>query len=134
MMKNGDEKKHIRTFGFGLTGLLSAIACLQLYKGHYGNVKYYFIASFVVLCVSFAAPIGLKPVYIPMMFAARVLGWFNTRVLLGIIFFLVFSPIGLFLRLIRKDLLERKIGKSCESYWCKRDNSAVEFDRYKQQF
>lgn len=47
------------------------------------------------------------PYILWMMFAA-VLGWVNTRVILGIIFFGMFTPVALFFRMIGKDPLARK--------------------------
>ena len=40
---------------------------------------------------------------------------------MGIIFFIVITPIGLIMRLIGKDLLNKKIDKSLTSYWNKRE-------------
>lgn len=134
MSKKDNEKKHIRKFGFGLTVFLSLTAGLQIYKGNSGVVPYFFIGSFVALCVSFAVPIALKPIYIPMMYIAHAIGWFNTRVLLGLIFFLIFSPIGIFLRIIRKDLLNRKFDNTCKSYWTKIDKQVVDRAQYERQF
>ena len=42
-------------------------------------------------------------------------------VLMGIVFFIVITPIGLIMRLIGKDLLNKKIDKSLTSYWNKRE-------------
>ena len=59
----------------------------------------------------------LKYVYILWMRLAYILSWINTRILLVIIFYLVFSPIGLFMRLFRIDHLERNFGRLKDSYW-----------------
>ncbi|MGR3319932.1 MAG: SxtJ family membrane protein [Candidatus Anammoxibacter sp.] len=134
MKKEFNEKKHIRTFGFGLTVFLALIGGLQIYKGHSSVAVYPFSASLVALCVSLAFPIALKPIYKVMMFAAQAIGWVNTRLLLGIIFYTIFAPIGLFLRLIRKDLLDRKFDKNCDSYWVKRDKQVMDMSRYEKQF
>ena len=48
-----------------------------------------------------------------------------------IIFFLIVTPIGLFMRLIGKDLLKKQYDKKKKSYWIKRDNP---IDTMKQQF
>ncbi len=39
---------------------------------------------------------------------AEVLGWINTRVLLGVVFFIVLFPISILYRLTSKDLLRLK--------------------------
>lgn len=53
---------------------------------------------------------------------AYLLGWINSRILLIIIFYLVFAPTGLVMRLLRVDLLDRKIEKDKPSYWKTKDD------------
>ncbi len=48
-----------------------------------------------------------------------VLSKIISPIVMGIIFFLVVTPIGLFMRLLRKDLLNLKFNKS-ETYWTKK--------------
>jgi hypothetical protein len=47
---------------------------------------------------------------------AVVLGFFVSRFLLAVIFYLVVTPIGLIMRLSGKDLLDMKL-KDRDSYW-----------------
>lgn len=61
-------------------------------------------------------PAGLRAVYKPWMGLALVLGWFVSRILLSILYFLVLTPTGLVLRLLGKDLLDMKMGDR-QSYW-----------------
>jgi len=60
----------------------------------------------------------LKPVYAAWMSFASVLGWINTRIILAILFYLVLTPMGLAMRLLGVDLLERKEKK--ETCWKKK--------------
>lgn len=64
----------------------------------------------------FVWPAGLKPIYRVWMTLALVLGWFVSRLLLSILYFLVLTPTGLMLKLFGKDLLDRKMGDR-DSYW-----------------
>ena len=41
---------------------------------------------------------------------------------MGVIYFIIITPIGLFLRLIGKDLLQTKFSKN-NSYWIKREKN-----------
>ena len=50
-----------------------------------------------------------------------MLGWINTRLILFIIFYLVFTPIGLVMRLFGVDLLDKKIDKNKNSYWRRKE-------------
>jgi len=49
-----------------------------------------------------------------------LLGKFMAPLIMGIIFFIVVTPIGLIMRLFNKDLLKLKFN-SDKSYWLKRD-------------
>ena len=52
-----------------------------------------------------------------------ILGAIVAPVVMGIVFFLVVTPIGLTLRIMGKDLLNKKYDKKKETYWIKRDTS-----------
>ena len=80
------------------------------------------VNSMVVSCVFFIAglvfPVVLKPAYIVWMRFAFILGWINTRVILVILFYLIFTPIGWVMKLLRIDLLERKNKEGTERISC----------------
>ena len=60
-----------------------------------------------------------------------ILGAIIAPIIMGVVFFLVVTPIGFFMRLTGKDLLNRKYDKKNETYWIKRDKS---INTMKQQF
>jgi hypothetical protein len=45
-----------------------------------------------------------------------VMGWINTRIILGLIFYLVFFPVGLIMRLLGNDPMTQKLEASIHSY------------------
>ena len=49
------------------------------------------------------------------------LGSIVSPIIMGIVYFLVVTPIGLFMRLLGKDLLKTNKVKSTSTYWIKRD-------------
>jgi len=50
------------------------------------------------------------------------LGKFISPIVMGIIFFLVVTPIGLFSRVLGKDFLKLKKNNAKKTYWIKKDN------------
>ena len=50
-----------------------------------------------------------------------ILGTVVSRVVMGVIFFLVVTPIGLLMQIMGKDLLNKKHDKRKKTYWKKRD-------------
>jgi hypothetical protein len=65
---------------------------------------------------------------------AFVLGWINTRILLGIFFYLILTPIGLIMRISGKDLIDQKIDKGAKSYWKKRERVPFDPAQYERLF
>ena len=65
-------------------------------------------AAFVVPAL--VRPMALAPVYRLWMRAAGVIGTFNNRILLGVVFFLVVTPIGLLRRALGMDSMNRRLG------------------------
>ena len=49
------------------------------------------------------------------------LGTIISPIIMGIVYFLVVTPIGVFMRLLGKDLLRINKGKIVSTYWIKRD-------------
>ena len=50
-----------------------------------------------------------------------ILGAIVAPVIMSIIFFLVITPIGLIMKIIGKDLLNKKYDRIKNTYWIKRD-------------
>jgi hypothetical protein len=61
------------------------------------------------------------------------MGWTVSRVVLGAIYFLVLTPIGLLMRLLRRDPLELKRRPEVTSFW-RPYRPATELKRYFRQF
>lgn len=49
----------------------------------------------------------LQPVYSLWMKIGHVLGWINTRIILGLLFFLLFVPLGLLMRVLRQGHIQQ---------------------------
>lgn len=61
-------------------------------------------------------PATLNPVYRGWMAIGHVLGWINTRIILAIMFYIIFLPVGLLLKILGKDPMARKLIKSQGTY------------------
>ncbi len=114
-----DSPKKVRSFGL-LFGLLGIVVTVFLFYHH----RLYwpwplFGAIFFLICAFWGYPV-LRPVYIGWMSLAYLIAWMNTRVLLGLFFYLVITPIGLAIKITGKDLLDQKSHRSTPSYWIKR--------------
>ena len=61
----------------------------------------------------------------------KLLGFIIAPIVMGIVFFIVITPIGLFMKIIGKDLLNDKYNNKNKSYWINREKSK---GTMKQQF
>src|SRR3989344_5575050 len=76
-------------------------------------------ASMAFLVLSFFFPMILRQPYRLWMLLAFFLGWLMTRVILSLAFFVIMTPIGIFLKFLRKDILNKEFQKDAETYWNK---------------
>jgi len=72
--------------------------------------------SGVLVLPAVVYPRCLTPIYRGWMYVGAALGWFNTRVILAIGYFLVFTPIGWVMALMGKDPLRRKYDPTETTY------------------
>ncbi len=71
-------------------------------------------------------PASLRPVYKAWMGFGHALGWVNSRVILGLMFYLVIAPMGLVMRLIlRKDPMKRHYESAADTYRVASENTEI---------
>jgi hypothetical protein len=127
------EKKDLRSFGITIGIVLGFLSGLLWWKG---KETYTVFVTLSVLFIFFGLflPALLKPLQKAWMTFAVILGWIMTRVILGILFYLVFSTIGLGGRLLGKKFLDLKMDNSKKSYWIYRKSTLFDKERYEKQF
>jgi hypothetical protein len=95
-----------------------------------------------LVLVSLALAVGLvglilpgcmRFIYVGWMVLAFPIGWTVSQIVLAVVFFGLFTPIGLIFRLLGRDLLHRKPYPELESYWVAKPAPAGP-RRYFQQF
>ena len=79
------------------------------------------IISSVFLILGLMKSKLLTPLNILWFKFGMILGAIIAPIVMGVVFFLVITPIGLTMRIMGKDLLRKKYDKKKETYWIKRD-------------
>ncbi|VAX18789.1 hypothetical protein MNBD_NITROSPINAE04-2486 [hydrothermal vent metagenome] len=118
-MAIGESKREVRTTWIGFTIIFLIIGSLLLYKDR-GTYLYFYSASAFFALFAAVAPMALLPLYRLWVKFAMALAWFNTRLLLAMVFYLVITPIGVAMRLFGKDVLDAKIDREAPTHWKKR--------------
>ena len=109
------EKSDLRKFGITIGVILLIIAGFLFWKEKESfQILLIFAIFFCILGI--VIPFILKPIYWVWMIFATILGWIMTRVILSLLFFLIFTSIGLTSRLFGKQFLELSLDKSKEFY------------------
>jgi hypothetical protein len=133
MEKLNLDKNNLRKFGIIMAAAFLLITIFILVR-HKHSILPTVIISLAFLVLANIAPILLKPIYIFWMRLAFILSWINTHIVLLIIFYLIFTPIGLGMKLFGIDSLDRKIEKDKKSYWKKKISNKFNPTDYERQF
>ena len=80
------------------------------------------IVSIILLILGLINSRLLTPLKLVWIKFGELLGRIISPIVMGVIYFIIMTPIGLFMRLIGKDLLKIKPSKN-NSYWIKRDKN-----------
>lgn len=109
-------KKTLRSFGI-TCGTVFAVIALWPALVRNGNPHIWAAtASLLLILPALIYPTGLLKVYKGWMAVGSVLSWINTRIILGAVFYLVVTPIGVMRRLYGKDPMGKKLTADVESY------------------
>jgi hypothetical protein len=127
------SKKDLRKFGLTI-GIAFVLLALLLFITKKSSFPYFGSLGLLLILIGLAAPVILKPLNKIWMSLAIVLGWIMTRVILIILFYLAVTPIGLLVKLFRKDFLDMKIDKNKDSYWQKRERKKFDPLDFERQF
>ncbi len=65
---------------------------------------------------------------------AVILGWFMTRLILGLLFYIVFTVIGALGKLFGEKFLDTNMKTSKDSYWRKRESKPFNRNDYEKQY
>ena len=113
------DKNHYRKFGLTM-GIVIALLFGLLFPVLFNKLFYFWpwIVASVFVVLALVLPNSLVIVYRPWMLFSEVLGFINSRIILGLVFFTMITPISLVLSLLRKDPMKRKAGDDKQgSYW-----------------
>ncbi len=108
--------KQLRSFGL-LVGAIFAVISLWPLIWHGEALRLWAIIAAGVLAVpAVVMPKSLKLIYRGWMAIGDVLGWINTRIILGIVFYGVVTPMGAIMRLRGHDPMQRRWEPEADTY------------------
>lgn len=111
------DQKGLREFGL-ISGTIVAVIfgfILPVFRHHSLPVLPWIIGVFFWLW-AIVAPATLNFVYKIWMRIGLVLGWIQTRLILGIVFYVIICPMALIKRLLNRDSMRRSFEPNLSSY------------------
>ena len=135
-MKSNPNSMHLptdRKFGFFFTLVFSAFAIFfYTKKFHYAFLILGLVAIIFLITTIFKAKL-LRPLNKLWMRFGILLGKIISPIILAILFFVMFAPIALGMRLFQRDELQLK-SLDFESFWKPRDKDMFHKSSFTQQF
>jgi hypothetical protein len=115
-MERPADKKDLRSFGFLVGGVFSIIGLWPLLlRGEPLRLWAVGLGGLLIV-MGGVLPGVLDPIHKAWMWVGHVLGWINTRIILGIVFYGLVTPTGLVFRLMGKDMMRRTFAKDSPTY------------------
>jgi hypothetical protein len=121
-LNKNPSPEEVRRFAFVWMFVAAAMASLLFWRHHTVGAKILWAASGVVGISGMAIPSIAKTFYRIWMSLAFAINWIITHLLLGLIFWLVLTPIALLFKVTGRDALRlKKLPSGQESYWLDHD-------------
>jgi saxitoxin biosynthesis operon SxtJ-like protein len=127
-------RRELRQFGLVMAAAAAIVAALLWYRGATDGAQAAAVIATLFLVLGLAAPSALTPFRWVWMRLACALGWVNTHLLLGLIFYALFTPIGCVMRWAGRAPLCRDLDPARSSYWQSRKQSQTPREQFERQF
>ena len=130
-----DERKQMKTFGAGLLVIGAVAASLAWFWRENANAAVILISVFWSIgLLHLLLPKVARPIFAVWMRFAGAMAWFNTRLLLILFFHLIVWPVGLIMKIIRRDALDRRMDPGATTYWVEKDEHPNGRSHYEHQY
>lgn len=120
-------------FGFFFSVIFLSIAGYLSYYQLFVPAFFLLFLSLLFFVISVFRPEYLGPLNHIWFKIGMILNMIVSPVVLGVIFFLLITPIGFLGKLFGRDAL-RKNKSNSETFWLEREDKIIEPDSFKQQF
>jgi hypothetical protein len=118
MNLNSTSPKDLRNFGLIVGFIIGPI--IGIGYPYFKHNEIYPIPTGIgagLILLGILYPKSLTYLYLGWMKIGAVLGFINTRIILGTIFMLFFVPVGLIRKLLQKDSLSQSWTQNANTYW-----------------
>jgi multisubunit Na+/H+ antiporter MnhG subunit len=115
-MEHAATRKELRQFGLLVGAVFTVIGLWPLvFRGEPLRLWAIGLGGLLIACGGML-PHVLRPIHTGWMWVGHIMGWINTRILLGIVFYVLVTPMGLVFRLMGKDTMRQGFAESSTTY------------------
>ena len=122
-----------RSFGLVFTAVFTIVGLFPLLGD--GQVRIWARAGAgLFLIIAFVRPSLLAPLNLVWFRFGMLLGTIMTPIVMGLLYFVTLTPIGLIMRATGKDPLRTRLEPEAETYWQKRDAESQPLNSMRDQY
>ena len=125
--------KDLRQFGWVFGGALAVISGLAWYKDSPAFL-YLLGGGALIALTGTILPRALRYLYFVWMTIGLILGTIMTALILTIVFVVAIIPIGLVMKLIGRDPMNRKLDREAPTYWIPKEPHGPDKSHYLKYF
>ena len=131
-----NSRKELRKFGLVVGGVFAALALYFLLRYGWTHTagRILGVVGATLLLLAVVAPRALASFRRVWMALAHVLGWINTRIILGVVYYVAFTLVRCGMVLLRKDPLRRRPDASLATYWVDVPQAPFERESLEHQY
>ena len=128
------SRRTLRQFAGLWIVFFGALACWQGFgRGRVGVAVALALLAVAVGALGLARPRLIRPIFVGWMVAAYPIGWVISRLLTAVLYYGLFTPVGLLFRLAGRDPLMLRRRADLPSYWLPRP-ATTDARRYLREF
>ena len=127
------EIKELRKFSIILFFAFDILGLLILWRRGDAGLILCGIGLALLLC-GLTLPKLLVYPYKGWMTLSLILGFLMSHLILSLMYYLVFTPIGVVMRIFGKDFLHKQFDKNATTYWIKKEQKVYARERYEKMF
>jgi len=123
--------KELRKFGFSFGLALNILGCLMFYR-HKGHFIWFTLTGSVVFISALISPKILGPLKRLLDRLIFFIGWLVSAISLLMVFYLIFTPTAILMKIFSRDLLNQRIDKKASTYWIERKQRPFSRESYER--
>ena len=133
-IKSDPSRRELNWFGLLMALFFAIVGAILLWQFDAQATAFVlWIVAAALTILYYVIPPIRRPMYLAWMYAAFPLGWVISHVLMAVIYYLVFTPTGLIMRIVGYDPMHRKFDPDAPTYWVEHKPGG-DPERYFRQF